>query len=184
MAIEKKVLFIPLEIRSIGHRMVSDFLKSEHSGSIKHAEHCRCLALTFMDNLVKTCGNQFVPKPKTVFSILLGRLTIPRTLRSRSSLHGRKLTKSAFSYTCYLPDPDIRWGRDYAEKLQIRQRIGAGKLHHINSLPDMKCLISFNPRIEKEWVTCCSIGWMCIAHMKLYMTYRKLHMGNKKPREK
>jgi len=64
--------------------MVSDFLKSKSSESIKCAEHCRCLALTFIDDLVKTCRNQSVPKPKTAFAILLRRLTIPRTPRSRS----------------------------------------------------------------------------------------------------
>lgn len=157
--------------------MVSDFLKSKHSESIKCAECYRCLVLTFIDNqnwcTVKTSRNKSVPKPKTVFSILLRSLSVPRTLRIRNfhrikySLCGRKLTNYAFSYTCYLPDPDTRWSRDYDGKLQ---EIGSSKLHQIISSPDMKCRISFNLMTEKEWITHCSVSWMCTARMRPYIT--------------
>lgn len=69
----------------------TNFLKSKYSENIKCAKNYRCLALTFINSFVKTWKKQSAPK--TVFSIVVRKLKIPRTLSS--NFHGKNICYTA-----------------------------------------------------------------------------------------
>lgn len=69
----------------------TNLLKSKYTENIKCAKNYRCLVLTFIDSFIKTWKKQSAPK--TVFSIVVRRLKIPRTFSSNS--HGKNISYTA-----------------------------------------------------------------------------------------